>query len=258
MITVNDLMITPIKSTSLIHLTAAYVAPDGILEDRRFYLVNSEGELVTQREVGALALVRAEYKVDRETLSVYCPDGVEAEAELKFGESIQTTMFHKAPRGQVSNGRIVEGPWSKLISDFCGQWLRLVQSDEPGYGVDVHPITVLSQASVEELNRKAATYGTFDAKRFRANVIVDGCSPQQEDEWVGKCLRVGKSLTIRIVKRDPRCVVTTVNPATGICDVDTLRAIASYRSERGVYFGVYATVESPGLIHVGDTVELLR
>ena len=59
----------------------------------------------------------------------------------------------------------------------------------------------------------------------------------------------------------PRCVATTRDPATGDKDFDTLKAIAAYRplmtEPRGVPFGLYAEVERPGRVALGDAVEAL-
>ena len=59
----------------------------------------------------------------------------------------------------------------------------------------------------------------------------------------------------------PRCVVTTQDPATGVKDFDTLKRIAEYRplmqESRGIPFGMYAEVERPGRVAVGDPVEPL-
>jgi uncharacterized protein YcbX len=56
-------------------------------------------------------------------------------------------------------------------------------------------------------------------------------------------------------------VVTTQDPATGLKDFDTLKHIAAYRPKmrqpRGIPFGMYAEVEQPGRIAVGDPVEPL-
>ena len=56
--------------------------------------------------------------------------------------------------------------------------------------------------------------------------------------------------------RDERCVVTTLDPITGIKDFNTLRMIADYRTDqpKEVNFGVYGTVVQPGEITVGDEV----
>jgi uncharacterized protein YcbX len=67
-------------------------------------------------------------------------------------------------------------------------------------------------------------------------------------------------------------VVTNENPDSGEVDFGTLRSIARYRGELAadlttpvahlpdngaVIFGMYATVEEPGSIGVGDRVELI-
>ena len=57
-----------------------------------------------------------------------------------------------------------------------------------------------------------------------------------------------------------RCVVTTQSPETGLKDFDTLKTIASYRQrmtdQTGLPFGMYAEVEHPGRVRVGDGVEV--
>ena len=52
--------------------------------------------------------------------------------------------------------------------------------------------------------------------------------------------------------------VTTQGPETGTKDWDTLTQIAKYRpkipGDGGLPFGMYATVERPGTVDVGDEV----
>ena len=66
---------------------------------------------------------------------------------------------------------------------------------------------------------------------------------------------MGPDLVIQIIARDPRCVITTLDPETGERDIDTLRLILSYRpNARAPYFGVYGVVVRPGVVTVGDQV----
>ena len=72
-------------------------------------------------------------------------------------------------------------------------------------------------------------------------------------------VRVGGAV-IRIDEPVPRCVVTTLDPNTGIRDFPTLRVIRDYRgvnAENQLEFGVYAEVVEPGEVRVGDAVEPL-
>ena len=47
MITVAEINIAPVKSMALVPLTEARLDLGGILDDRRFYLVNSQGRLLS-------------------------------------------------------------------------------------------------------------------------------------------------------------------------------------------------------------------
>jgi uncharacterized protein YcbX len=57
---------------------------------------------------------------------------------------------------------------------------------------------------------------------------------------------------MRVDKRDQRCVIVTIDPATLRRDPAILRAIAR---ERGALFGVYGSTVEPGRVAVGDPVE---
>jgi hypothetical protein len=65
---------------------------------------------------------------------------------------------------------------------------------------------------------------------------------------------------IRVDEPVPRCVVTTLDPATGLRDFPTLKVIRDYRginADRQLEFGVYADIIEPGEVSVGDLVEPL-
>jgi len=118
-------------------------------------------------------------------------------------------------------------------------------------------LTVISHASVHDLGRRGGFEGDLDPLRFRINLELAGCDPFEEDSWDGLRVRVG-SAVVRIDGQIPRCVVTTQDPRTGVHDWNTLKQIAAFRppmADRvGIPFGVYATVESPGEVAIGDEV----
>ena len=119
-------------------------------------------------------------------------------------------------------------------------------------------MSLLSEASLEELARRSGEHAV-DGRRFRMLVHVAGTRPHEEDEWLGREVRVGDAV-VRLTKQDARCRMTTRNPDTGIKDFDTLQAIKGYRGLRDgkkIDFGVYGDVVRPGRIRVGDAVEPL-
>ena len=88
--------------------------------------------------------------------------------------------------------------------------------------------------------------------RFRPNVVVtlDSGAPFEEDEWVGSAVRIGAAV-VRMDRRDSRCIIVNVDPASGLPDSHLLKVIDTTRQARA---GVYGTTVRPGLIRVGDPV----
>jgi uncharacterized protein YcbX len=90
------------------------------------------------------------------------------------------------------------------------------------------------------------------------NFGIDGLAEHQEDEWLGRRVRLGEAVVVP-QGNVGRCAVTTQNPDTGAPDLDTLKALAAYRgvieTTEPLPFGVYAAVAQPGRVRVGDPVE---
>jgi uncharacterized protein YcbX len=177
------------------------------------------------------------------------PGGGEVEGSaLGDGEAIVVSHTNRTVAG-----RIVPGPWEEPLAALAGHPVRIVRSDVPGARLHA-PVTLLSDASVERLGREAGR--AVDGRRFRMLFGLAGCEEHEEDEWQGRSLRVGEA-TLRVGGPVERCAVTTRDPDRGGTDLDTLRLIAGYRGRAAgepVYFGVYASVEHPGRVRVGDAV----
>jgi hypothetical protein len=158
--------------------------------------------------------------------------------------------------GQSAEGRVVEGEWTKRLSALAGYDVLIVRPEQPGV-LREDPVTLVSRASVARLEREAN--GPVDARRFRMLFDLEGCAEHEEDTWDGRWVRVGE-VVLRVGGPVPRCAATTRHPDTGERDLDTLRLIKGYRGVRNgeaIDFGVYASVEQPGRVRVGDAVEPL-
>jgi len=242
-----------VKSLGLLHPEELYLGSDGVGIDRVFYLVDENGKLFDGSRLGPLVRIRASFNPDANHLSLVFPDGETAEGEAAAdGETVVTSFW-----GRPVAGREVPGPWSERLSRFAGRPIRLMRPERPGDASDAWPASLVSTGSLAELSRHAG--GAVDARRFRMLIEVEGCEPHEEDTWIGRAVRVGEAV-VRVQEPDSRCVVTTRDPETGIKDLDTLGLIAAYRGKRNgnkIDFGVYADVEAPGTIRVGDAVESL-
>jgi len=249
-ITVEAMHLAPVKSLGLVHPRTVHVERQGIVEDRRLYVIDQQGRLMTQRTHGPLVQVTPYYRSQPEWLTLRFPDGRSLAGPLTLGEPIVTQIW-----GRHVRGRVVQGDWNQTLSAFCREEVRLVRSDEPGQCYDEYPVSLVSQASLAYLSQQAGETVQFDSRQFRPNFLLGGCTPHQEDEWLGGVIQIAPEVRLHVMARDPRCAIVTLDPTTGQRMVDTLRLIMRYRpSPRTAYFGVYGIVEHPGMVTVGDAV----
>ena len=115
---------------------------------------------------------------------------------------------------------------------------------------DTFPLSLITTQTIQALGGMIGA--PLDPLRFRPNLLVEAASgePFAEDAWVGAVLAVG-GLRMRVDKRDQRCVVVDVDPATGERNPAVLRAVAR---QRQACLGVYGTTVRPGLVSLGDAV----
>jgi uncharacterized protein YcbX len=117
---------------------------------------------------------------------------------------------------------------------------------------DAYPFLIIGQSSLDDLNTKLAD--PVPMNRFRPNFVFAGerATPYLEDRW--RELVIGK-LRFVAVKKSDRCVLTTVNQATGEKGVEPLRTLSGYRKEGSkVYFGQNLVSLDTGEVSVGDAV----
>ena len=199
-----------------------------------------------------LATVSSRYEPASDSLTMLFPGGDELSGPVELGEQVQTQVW-----GRMVPGNVVDGAWNDALSLLCRGPVRLVKTDRAGLSYDEFPLSLLSQASIDLFGRIAGGVKEFEARRFRPNFLIDDCSPHDEDQWLGGVVAFGPELRLRIVAPDPRCAITTVDPDTGERDFDVPRLMLTYRpSRRAPYFGVYAVVDTPGAVSVGDAVSL--
>ncbi len=245
--------ISPVKAFRLVHPEEVELGPDGVAENRRFFLVGPDGERLRSSLTPWPVLVRAEYDAGEERLRMEFPRGTEIEgAADALGDPV-----HSATGSLDVTGRVVEGPWEAPLSELAGHPVRLVRLDRIGAGLN-EPVTFVSDGSLDRLARQAET--TVDSRRFRMLFELSGCEAHEEDTWAGREFAIGEAV-VRVGGPVDRCAVTTRDPETGERDLDTLRLIKSYRGRResdgAVLFGVYGQVVQPGRVRVGDALEPL-
>jgi uncharacterized protein YcbX len=121
--------------------------------------------------------------------------------------------------------------------------------------VSVHSVALMRSISlinldtVADLSRHMGKM--LDPLRFRANLYFEGTAAWSEMEWVGRYLRIG-DVVLKVIRRTKRCAATSVDPATGIRDMNLPLSLREYVDHGDL--GIYAEVVHGGRIHPGDAV----
>lgn len=115
---------------------------------------------------------------------------------------------------------------------------------------DTFPLSLITTGTIKSLAALVAF--ELDPQRFRPNLLIaaTGAEPFPEDAWVGSILQIG-GLRMRVDRRDKRCVIVNIDPASLESNPAVLKTIVRERDSR---LGVYGSTVQPGAITVGDPV----
>jgi uncharacterized protein YcbX len=232
----ESIHIYPIKSLQGIEVSAAKVEAVGLRLDRRLMLVDEKGRFISQRELPKLATFRI--KVEKSGLLITCKEGESKEEESIFlEENYQTSETVSV---QIWDDIVEAG----LMSEEVNQWFsrrlgvdcRLVRispmtkrliskrfnlGNETVSFADGYPLLLANKSSLDELNKAIAlAAGSDDSDesvpvpmaRFRPNLVIKGAEAFEEDNW--KKIKIGQAI-FRITKPCARCIITTIDQATG-------------------------------------------
>lgn len=253
----------PVKGIRGVSVDSAEAEPAGLRNDRRWIIVDEEGNFLSQRSLPRMALVTGSFdglKLElsapgRDPMSVNLPDGK---------RRLQVTVWRDTVAAAAGDPATDE--W---LSSFLGHSCRLAymddsctrpisssqgQAGETVSFADGYPLLMISRASLEDLNSRLEAPLPMD--RFRPNLVIDGCPAFEEDRW--RRIGIGKAV-FRFAGLCPRCSVTTVDQQSGLRESEEpLRTLVTYRNtEDGVVFGVNLIPESPGTISTGDEITIL-
>ena len=259
--------IYPLKGCRAVDLDEAVVEPWGLAGDRRWLLVDADGQFVTQREHPALARLVVAYGPGADiTVSSAGDRALSVAAPHGSAELLKVTVWRSTVLAAAA------GPEADAwFSAYLGGPVRLVWLDDPTrravnpeYGLDGdvvsfadgYPLHLTTTGSLDQLGRWLADAGDqpVPMNRFRPNVVVSGYEPWAEDRW--RRIRIGP-VSFRVAKPCARCVVTTTDQATGERGRQPLRMLARHRRfGMSLIFGQNLIPDSPGVIRVGDPIEV--
>lgn len=256
---VSWIHVAPIKALAIQELKEVELGRLGVENDRRFCIVDPDGKMLNAKRVQRFVAIRPQFDVETRTLVLDMPDGSKVKGPVRLGDAITVSIYRRH-----TPAKVVEGPWNEALSALAERPVRLVRFDDPGEGVDRTGedagATLLSEASLNALAKAAGVTAAVDPRRFRMLFGIAGVEAHAEDTWLGQRVHVGAAV---IVPRGNvgRCAVTTLDPVTGLSDLDTLAALATYRGENvtsePLAFGVWGQIAQGGVVRIGDPVHVV-
>lgn len=265
---VVGLFVYPVKGAAGIAVDGWPLTARGLEHDRRWMIVDAGGRYLSQRVLPRLVRLRPELggdglhlTADGERLAVVplADSGEPCEVEV-WGDRVAALAPDPAA--------------DRVLSAWIGRAVRLVRFPEdarracdprfapPGSHTgfaDGFPLLVTSEASLDELNAALAEPVPMD--RFRPNLVIGRAPPGAEDRAGALALADGSRLLL--VKPCARCVVTTVDQATGSTTgkepLATLVRLRRNPRKAGAFFGQNAVPEpaSGARLQVGAACRLV-
>lgn len=262
---VQNLTVYPLKSARGIDRLEVAVDPHGLRFDRHWLLVDERGRFITQRTQPRLALLPAVPVAGGLQLG---PVGSLAKLTVPVPtKPLLRLVDIWSHRGSAEDCGDDAARW---CSEFLDAPVRLVHAGPdlarranpamthgetvPVAFADGYPFLLANQASLEDLSLKMGA--TLSMGAFRPNIVLSGLPPWAEDQI--ERLEMGP-VTLRLCKPCTRCVIPSIDQATGLPGPDPTATLKKYRWNNallGVTFGENAYLQkgAGGNLRVGMEV----
>jgi hypothetical protein len=237
----SQLFIYPVKSLAGIRVNQSQVVETGLRYDRKWMLIDTQQQFLSQRTLPKMALINTALTGDSLILSAPAMENISIPLHVEAGESVSSQVWH-----DNCLARSVSNEVDEWLSEFLQRRCRLVyqpadaiRAVDPVYAkatdqvsfADGFPFLILSTASLAAFNQQANL--NLAIERFRPNLVIAECEAYAEDRW-------------RQISIDPQTALSSKAP---------LLALSQLRKwQNKVYFGQNALHDNLGTLQLGDPV----
>jgi uncharacterized protein len=262
----------PVKSMLGEELPACDVTGRGIPGDRALALVHREtGKVASAKDprlwrrllkLAAVSGSGVKITFPDGTVMASTDDGIDAALSEFLGQPVtltdtpplEATLDRAVPEQVLRDG--VEA----MVQVEVGQ---LGGASPEGTFFDFAPLHLITTSTLDRI-AELSPRGGIELARYRPNLVIRTIAPGfTENDWVGRDLRIGSDLVVRVLLRSPRCAIPTLEHGDLPRDTDALRVPAAHNRVRPSdsfdpqpCAGVYAQVLRPGHVQTGDAVNL--
>jgi len=256
----SSIFIYPVKSLAGIKVSKWQVNEKGLLHDRKWMLIDSNHQFLSQRRLPKMALISTQLTETELILSTATSGNISLALSPQQGTDIISTIW----KDQCLS-KTISKEADQWLSDFLGIECKLVyQPDEvirsvdPAYAKtsdkvnfsDGFPFLITSEASLESLNR--AMVLQLPMQRFRPNLVISECKSYAEDSWRKITIN---DISFRLPKACSRCSVPTIDTETAVTNKEPLTTLNRLRKwNNKVFFGQNALHDNSGILSVNSEV----
>ena len=174
------------------------------------------------------------------------------------GEVLVEDTLDSAGRQRIASAVerfVLELPDNPLAGHRERRPLQLIgDAVTPRYQDSEHgQITLHSRESVASV-ALALRQPQIDELRFRSNIAIDGVAAWEEQDWIGRKIRIG-AVELEALRPKVRCLATHANPSTGARDLQVMQTLVrAFQQQEPTFAIALTTAGAGGEIHVGDKV----
>jgi uncharacterized protein len=267
----------PVKSMLGEDVDAGEVTFTGLAGDRRLAVISrSTGKIASAkfprlwRDLLTLSAMADEGTGDG-AVRIMLPEGKtiwsnDADADAILSDLLDepVTLTATPPPGAALDRAVPEAVLRDgVAAPVPAELMEIGGGGPPGTFVDFAPLHLLTSSTLDRI-AELSPYRRADLERYRPNIVVRTTAPGfTENDWLGRNLRIGDEIVLRVIARTPRCAVPILAHGDLPRNPDALRVLARHNRVEPLdsldpepCAGVYAEVLRPGRIRTGDAVRL--
>ena len=115
----------------------------------------------------------------------------------------------------------------------------------------INSVSLINIQSINDFQKKIDK--KVEISRFRGNICIDGVKPWEEQEWVGKIVKIN-NVSFKVEKKIPRCVAINLKPQTDDNSLNLLQALK--KTYNHFDMGIYLSALDDGKVEVGNQIEI--
>ena len=225
-LTITGLFIYPVKSMQGIALRQTQLTHKGLVNDRQWMVVKSNGKFVTQRDIPQLTLIHTSLDENGVVLSMDGHRSISVPFDPFKGEPLITKVWgdrcETLDQGEYISSWLTRALDSKdplrlvrMNPEFTRppNHTALMGEENTTVFADAAPFLVANEASLEKLNSvlESTSLQPVPMNRFRPNIVVRGLAAFAEHKIAELST---ENYKLKLCYPCTRCIVTTINQHT--------------------------------------------